>query len=363
MSPGVRMCACLSSRLCAVLGDPATSRITGAAESQGATSVLGGFMPSKKPQRDGHSYTLGRSSRDCPPLRSRRNDRGGRGRHTVASANGGLSSQVRPASKEWVRETPPSAGLMKEMADFLREDLPHLFDEQGIDSSRYEEKMLFEDPITKYESLSGYLFNIQMLRQLFHPVFELHGVSQTGPLELTTRWSMTMKFWLLPWGPVVTFTGLSIMRVNEASRKFCSHVDVWDSISDNAYFSKEGAIDLIKQLFDLARVPDLSQPPPYEVLLRKPEYEVRKYTSSLRGRASSVATLAPAPGSSDLLARSDVTAGSIMATLQFVGDSSPVESAKQEQQLKAFLVRDGLQVDPSIPSLLAKFQLVRFCLL
>lgn len=38
---------------------------------------------------------------------------------------------------------------------FLREDLQHLFDDQGIDVSRYDERVDFQDPITKYNSLQG----------------------------------------------------------------------------------------------------------------------------------------------------------------------------------------------------------------
>lgn len=39
--------------------------------------------------------------------------------------------------------------------DFLREDLAHLFDEQGIDKTAYENKVEFRDPITSYNSVSG----------------------------------------------------------------------------------------------------------------------------------------------------------------------------------------------------------------
>ena len=43
----------------------------------------------------------------------------------------------------------------QERMDFLRKDLPHLFDEQGIDKDAYEEVVEFIDPITKYNKLSG----------------------------------------------------------------------------------------------------------------------------------------------------------------------------------------------------------------
>lgn len=39
--------------------------------------------------------------------------------------------------------------------DFLREDLKHLFDEQGIDKSAYEDRVKFRDPLTKYDTVWG----------------------------------------------------------------------------------------------------------------------------------------------------------------------------------------------------------------
>ena len=49
---------------------------------------------------------------------------------------------------------------------------------QGIDKTLYSDKVAFEDPITKYDSVDGYLLNIQMLRYLFSPVFVLHKIDQ-----------------------------------------------------------------------------------------------------------------------------------------------------------------------------------------
>lgn len=43
---------------------------------------------------------------------------------------------------------------------------------------KFDDRVEFEDPITRYDSLSGYLFNIAMLRALFDPVFQLHSVFQ-----------------------------------------------------------------------------------------------------------------------------------------------------------------------------------------
>lgn len=43
----------------------------------------------------------------------------------------------------------------QEKMDFLRKDLAHLFDDQGIDQSAYDSKVNFEDPITKYSTVKG----------------------------------------------------------------------------------------------------------------------------------------------------------------------------------------------------------------
>ncbi|KAL9269190.1 Heme-binding-like protein [Drosera capensis] len=155
---------------------------------------------------------------------------------------------------------------------FLYEDLPHLFDEKGIDRTAYDDRVKFRDPITKHDSISGYLFNIGMLKRLFGPQFQLHWVKQTGPYEITTRWTMVMKFVLLPWNPELIFTGISVMGINPETGKFCSHVDYWDSIKNNDYFSIEGLLDVFKQL-RIYKTPDL-ETPKYQILRRAADYEV-----------------------------------------------------------------------------------------
>ncbi|XP_007013323.2 PREDICTED: uncharacterized protein LOC18588688 isoform X2 [Theobroma cacao] len=148
------------------------------------------------------------------------------------------------------------------LVSFLYDDLPHLFDDQGIDRTAYDEQVTFRDPITKHDSISGYLFNISLLK--------------TGPYEITTRWTMGMKFMLLPWKPELAFTGTSVMGINPKNGKFCSHLDFWDSIENNDYFSLEGLWDVFRQL-RIYKTPDL-ETPRYQILKRTANYEVRKYT-------------------------------------------------------------------------------------
>ncbi|KAL0403866.1 UNVERIFIED_CONTAM: hypothetical protein Sradi_2027400 [Sesamum radiatum] len=183
---------------------------------------------------------------------------------------------------------PTTSDDVQELVDFLYEDLPHVFDDQGIDETAYDEHIKYRDPITKHDSKSGYLFNIAMLRKLFGSHYlQLHWIKQRvqgrrtgnniskGPYEITTRWTMTMKFLLLPWKPELVFTGNSVMGINPETKKFCSHVDCWDSIQNNDYFSVEGLLYVVKQL-RYYKTPDL-ETPKYQILKKTANYEVRSY--------------------------------------------------------------------------------------
>ncbi|QCE14073.1 hypothetical protein DEO72_LG11g1071 [Vigna unguiculata] len=193
-----------------------------------------------------------------------------------------LSLSVKNSNRfKWViqsslaEQSPPKTFDIQELVRFLYDDLTHLFDDQGIDKTAYDERVFFRDPITKHDTLSGYLFNIALLKTIFNPQFQLHWVKPTGPYEITTRWTMVMKFALLPWKPELIFTGTSVMGINPENGKFCTHVDFWDSIQKNDYFSFEGLLDVIRQL-RIYKTPEL-ETPKYQVLKRTANYEVRQY--------------------------------------------------------------------------------------
>ncbi|CAH9089434.1 unnamed protein product [Cuscuta epithymum] len=145
-----------------------------------------------------------------------------------------------------------AANDMDELVDFLYKDLPHLFDDKGIDRTAYDAAVKFRDPITRHDNIDGYLLNIAALKLLFRPKFSLHWVKQTGGSEITTRWTMVMKFLPLPWQPELVFTGTSVMTVNPETKKFISHV--------LRYY----------------KTPDL-ETPSYHILKRTSSYQVRKY--------------------------------------------------------------------------------------
>lgn len=77
-----------------------------------------------------------------------------------------------------------SADDAERLCQFLRADLPHLFDDVGIDRSAYDDRVRFRDPITRHDTIDGYLFNIRLLKLLFRPDFCLHAVKQVQRARL-----------------------------------------------------------------------------------------------------------------------------------------------------------------------------------
>lgn len=103
-----------------------------------------------------------------------------------------------------------------------------------------------------------------------------------GPYEVTTRFAMDLTFWFSPipklWKPTMVFTGRSIYTVDPKSWRIISHRDTWDSVSDSEFFSTEAVGDLIRQMAQFDRIPDIESPP-YQLLTRARDYEVRSYPS------------------------------------------------------------------------------------
>lgn len=183
-----------------------------------------------------------------------------------------------------IKDGTPSFDIQAKI-EFLKKDLEHLFDDVGIDASQYEDVVDFRDPITRYSSLSGYLFNIAFLRRAFDPAFQLHDirVSESDPNAVVTRWTMAMTFTpaaALPtarfWKPTIVFTGTSTYVFNPASGKIYKHIDTWDSIKNQEFFSIEAFIDFFKQLLSFYATPSL-ETPQYTILRRASDYEVRRY--------------------------------------------------------------------------------------
>ncbi|XP_077211667.1 SOUL heme-binding family protein isoform X2 [Tasmannia lanceolata] len=133
--------------------------------------------------------------------------------------------------------------------------------------------------LMQLKKLNTALFPVRYNDKYYTDALSSGDFTKLGPYEITTRWTMVMKFLLLPWKPELVFTGTSIMGINPETQKFCSHVDFWDSIKENEYFSLEGFLDVLKQL-RIYKTPDLESPK-YQILKRTSDYEVRKYASFL----------------------------------------------------------------------------------
>lgn len=173
---------------------------------------------------------------------------------------------------------------IQDKVEFLREDLTHLFDDQGINASEYDSVVDFRDPITKYSTLGGYLFNIAMLKNVFSPIFELHDIKATGDYEVTSRWTMTLSFILAQktpvgkwWDPKLVFTGTSIYVYNPENLKIFRHIDTWDSVDNQEFFSVEAFGDFFRQLLTFYTTPRGLETPKYTILRRARDYEVRRY--------------------------------------------------------------------------------------
>ena len=138
-------------------------------------------------------------------------------------------------------------------------------------------------PPPRYSTLAGYKFNIAALRRVFSPTFILRGVRQTGPRELTTRWTMRMRVAALPASiaPALAFTGTSVMRV-DAEGKFCYHADTWDAVTNQAYFSAEAAAHVARQVATLARPPAAVAVAAGDLLRKAAKFEVRRFETPLR---------------------------------------------------------------------------------
>jgi hypothetical protein len=67
------------------------------------------------------------------------------------------------------------------------------------------------------------------------------------------------------WWPRLEFTGTTLYGVNETTGLIDRHVDTWDSIEKQEYFSIEGFAHMLGQIFS-PRAPPRFQGPPFTLL-------------------------------------------------------------------------------------------------
>eukprot|EP00892_Ulva_mutabilis_P009912 jgi/Ulvmu1/7293/UM035_0081.1 len=172
------------------------------------------------------------------------------------------------------------SGLM----ETLQEDSPNLFTDQGMDLSIYANDVDFKDPITDYSDIQGFDKNLKFLKSAFNPSYKMLDIRQISDTEVEARWSM--GFDVLPiknspmgkyWQPRMEFTGTTIYGIDPETGLVNRHYDTWDSISQQKYFSVEGFGDVLSQIFNFQRTPDIPSPP-FTTLKRKKQYAIRQYS-------------------------------------------------------------------------------------
>jgi hypothetical protein len=190
------------------------------------------------------------------------------------------ASPVEEEEEEKEEEEGLTGTTLERLKRNLAEDLTHLFDDVGINPDLYDADVIFSDPLSTYSNFAGYAFNIRMLKSVFKPKYTMHAIEKTNEYEITTRWTMKMYLPSFPfsWNPELTFTGKSVMEMDETFPHKCvKHVDTWDSIENQRYLSPEAVGEVLKQVFNFAKTPENLKTPKYATLRRYRDFEVREY--------------------------------------------------------------------------------------
>lgn len=186
--------------------------------------------------------------------------------------------------------------MLEETRAFLEKELKALFTPTGeVTRARYSPQVIFEDPITRLDSLEAYIIMVRFLKTVFKVTLELHTAEITGPDEITARWTMSCLVWPLPWQPTAIFTGRSKYKVDVTSGLITSHRDYWDAVQNNSFLSVEAVALVVRQALDLSQTPKL-ETPKYSVLKAGRGYEIRLYRPFIVAEAPMGQGAAPAGG-------------------------------------------------------------------
>ncbi|CAL8463772.1 g3306 [Coccomyxa elongata] len=184
---------------------------------------------------------------------------------------------------------------MQEHIDLVRTNFQYVF-KDIMDLDHFEENMLFSDPISKFTFFRGYQFNVQFLRYFLAPIYELHEVRQAGENAILVKWSWTMNFWWnrfnplkIIWDPRLVFSGFSVLGYNPATGKWNKHVDGWDCLEDQEYFSVEGFSFVMGQMLQLSKPPNRVTPE-FIILKKYKDWEIRRYKPFLVAEVDSAQT-------------------------------------------------------------------------
>lgn len=212
----------------------------------------------------------------------------------TATAPATQAQQPRPSGRSERDEDVDIEDAVK----FLSEEMPRIFVTGVVTRSRYSPTIAFQDPISRYSDIDGYCFNISLLTTLFDNKFELLDIAATGPDTVTARWSMEMRARAprgMPWRPTALITGTTRYGVDGRSGLITSHVDEWDVVSDQRFLSLEAVQYVLRSLTEVRLTPDL-ETPEYTALLKRSGYEVRSYKPYTVAEAPMPSGAGPASG-------------------------------------------------------------------
>ena len=91
----------------------------------------------------------------------------------AASASEPAAAEPAAAEAETGAGAPLPDATVAAALSFLEADLPNLFNDVGIDESRYSPDVVFADPLSKFEGLAAYRFNASGGRPPVPPVRSL----------------------------------------------------------------------------------------------------------------------------------------------------------------------------------------------
>jgi len=161
----------------------------------------------------------------------------------------------------------------------LKEHLTELWGPPGTeDFSLYADDLEFKDPLVAVKGLNLFKLNFKILKDSplsYEPEFITHDTAAVGPRMARARWTVTSTVRLLPWKPRVSFTGVSIYKLNEQG-KVVYHEDVWDSVQPGEFLG--GLRDTLFRGSGLWReqaAPDVFLPP-VTLLYRGVDFELRR---------------------------------------------------------------------------------------
>lgn len=188
--------------------------------------------------------------------------------------------------------TPITSEHMREHIEMVKADFPLVF-KDIMDRDHFEDTMYFRDPITtNFNSFRVYQFVVQFLRYFLAPIYEVHEVRQAGDTSILVKWSWTMNFWWnrynplkALWDPRLAFTGLTVLGYHPNTGKWNKHVDAWDAVQNNRFFSPEAFVFAFSQMLQVSKPPNRFTPE-FQIYKKYKGWEIRRYRPHIRAEVS-----------------------------------------------------------------------------